>query len=67
MDLLNLSRTSKSFRTFLMARSAVPLWRAARNNVPDLPPCPDDLSEPAYANLVFDTHCSVSHGIATQG
>lgn len=59
MDLLNLARTAKVFRRFLMARSAAPLWRAARNNAEDLPDCPSHLSEPEYANLVFDTHCQV--------
>lgn len=59
MDLLNISRTAKVFRQFLMARSSAPLWRAARRNVDGLPDCPSFLSEPAYANLVFDTHCHV--------
>ncbi|KIP04622.1 hypothetical protein PHLGIDRAFT_188976 [Phlebiopsis gigantea 11061_1 CR5-6] len=57
MDLLNIARTAKVFRRFLMARSAAPLWRAARRNADGLPDCPPLLSEPAYANLVFDTHC----------
>ncbi|CAL1707898.1 unnamed protein product [Somion occarium] len=56
-DLLNLARTSKPFRQLLMHRSAAPFWRAARQNVEDLPPCPPFLSEPAYANLLFDNYC----------
>ncbi|KAI0088468.1 hypothetical protein BDY19DRAFT_947765 [Irpex rosettiformis] len=40
-----------------MHRRTLFLWRAARLNVPGLPPCPTDLSEPAYASLVFDRHC----------
>lgn len=59
VDLLHLARTTKLFRRFLMARSAESMWKAARANVPDLPNCPAHLSEPAYANLAFDSHCHV--------
>ncbi|KAI8989719.1 hypothetical protein BD414DRAFT_459791 [Trametes punicea] len=56
-DLLHLSRTTKALRSVLMQRSAITIWRNARQNVEDLPDCPPDLSEPAYANLLFDQHC----------
>ncbi|KAI0664676.1 hypothetical protein C8Q70DRAFT_938855 [Cubamyces menziesii] len=56
-DLLQLSRTTKALRSVLMRPSAVTIWRNARRNVDDLPDCPDDLTEPAYANLLFDQHC----------
>ncbi|KAI0333537.1 hypothetical protein GY45DRAFT_1432269 [Cubamyces sp. BRFM 1775] len=56
-DLLQLSRTTKALRSVLMRPSAVTIWRNARQNVDDLPDCPDDLTEPAYANLLFDQHC----------
>ncbi|RPD66066.1 hypothetical protein L226DRAFT_566545 [Lentinus tigrinus ALCF2SS1-7] len=56
-DLLNLSRASRDFRAFLMNRGNSGLWRAARTNVPGLPECPPFLSEPAYANVVFFSHC----------
>lgn len=59
MDLLNLARTTKDLRLFLMKSSSSQFWKAARLNVDALPPCPDDLSEPAYANLLFDSHCHV--------
>ncbi|KAJ3864161.1 hypothetical protein EV359DRAFT_7354, partial [Lentinula novae-zelandiae] len=59
LDLLRLSRTSKDLRVFLMSRSNAIVWRAARSNVPDLPPLPSDLSEPEYANLVFASYCHV--------
>lgn len=59
MDMLNLARTSKVFRRFLMTRTAVRLWKAARMNVDGLPDCPPHLSEPKYADLVFDTRCQV--------
>ncbi|KAJ3557330.1 hypothetical protein NM688_g1532 [Phlebia brevispora] len=66
-DILNMSRANKTFRRFLMTRSSEFIWRRARENVPGLPPCPEDLSEPAYANLVFDTHCHecLSSGVKT--
>ncbi|KAI0745945.1 hypothetical protein C8Q76DRAFT_773444 [Earliella scabrosa] len=56
-DLLNLARTSKDFRRVLMSRSSAPFWKAARQQVPGLPDCPPYLSEPAYANLAFFSHC----------
>ncbi|KAI0362438.1 hypothetical protein OH77DRAFT_1416699 [Trametes cingulata] len=56
-DLLQLSRTTKALRNILMHRSAITIWRNARQNVEDLPDCPPDLTEPAYANLLFDHHC----------
>ena len=35
-------------------------WKRTRENVEELPACPNDLSEPAYANLMFSAHCHVS-------
>ena len=58
-DLLSLARTTTLFRKLLMSRSASGMWRAARTNVEDLPECPQYLSEPEYANLVFYSHCHV--------
>ncbi|KAI0753865.1 hypothetical protein C8Q74DRAFT_1373784 [Fomes fomentarius] len=56
-DLLVLVRTCKQFRTFFLHRSNEPLWRAARENVGNLPPCPPFMSEPAFLNLLFSTYC----------
>ncbi|KAI0073705.1 hypothetical protein K474DRAFT_1677692 [Panus rudis PR-1116 ss-1] len=56
-DLLNLARTSKPFRELLMSRQSASFWRGARKNVPGLPNCPPYMSEPAYANLCFFSHC----------
>ena len=59
IDLLNLARTCKSFRRYLMSKKkAKGVWRAARGNV-ELPDCPAHLSEPAYANLAFVPYCHV--------
>ncbi|KAJ8462823.1 hypothetical protein ONZ51_g10653 [Trametes cubensis] len=58
-DLLNLARTSKEWRAFLMNRRQEPLWKASRTRQePTLPDLPPFLSEPAYANLMFFKHCS---------
>ncbi|KAH9854174.1 hypothetical protein C2E23DRAFT_86490 [Lenzites betulinus] len=56
-DLLNLARTTGSFRAFLMSRTSALYWKRARQSVEGLPDCPPHLSEPAYANLVFFPHC----------
>ncbi|KAK7679962.1 hypothetical protein QCA50_016908 [Cerrena zonata] len=56
-DLLNLSRISKPFRDLLISPDSSFLWRDSRKNVPHLPGRPSFLSEPAYANLLFDYHC----------
>jgi hypothetical protein len=59
LDVLRLARTTKQFRRVLMHRSSLSVWIAARKNVPDLPDRPPYMSEPQFANLVFDTHCHV--------
>src|SRR6202035_3213854 len=60
LDLLRLSRTTKAFRQILMRRTSVRIWRTARSRfAPDLPDCPSWMSEPQYANLLFDLHCHV--------
>ncbi|PCH38323.1 hypothetical protein WOLCODRAFT_66907 [Wolfiporia cocos MD-104 SS10] len=57
-DLLSLARTTKEFRAFLMSRnSSLNIWKASRQHIEGLPDCPEHLSEPAYANLVFFPHC----------
>lgn len=57
IDLIQLSRSSKSFNHMLTSRSSKSIWRAARGAFPDLPDCPSDLSEPGYAKLVFLKEC----------
>ncbi|KAI0748049.1 hypothetical protein C8Q80DRAFT_712008 [Daedaleopsis nitida] len=57
-DLLNLARTSKSFRALLMSKSAKMLWRASMERVEGLPECPPYLNaEPAFVNLFLFTNC----------
>ncbi|KAF8512177.1 hypothetical protein JB92DRAFT_2929793 [Gautieria morchelliformis] len=57
LDVLRLARSTRDFNSMLMSRSSRPIWRAARAAYPDLPPCPPDLSEPAYARLLFEKDC----------
>ncbi|KAG8916089.1 hypothetical protein FRC02_004233 [Tulasnella sp. 418] len=60
IDLLHLSWASKRLRSILMSKSAKHIWRSARENqLPTLPPCPDDLSEPQYIALLFTNICQV--------
>ena len=59
-DLLNLARTSKPFRAFLMSRSAKSVWRASMERIEGLPKCPSHMAEPAFVNLLFFSHCHVS-------
>ncbi|RDB24018.1 hypothetical protein Hypma_008642 [Hypsizygus marmoreus] len=56
-DLLSLARTSKPLRGALMHRSSTYVWKKARSHISGFPDCPNDLSEPQYANLAFDTSC----------
>ncbi|KII94221.1 hypothetical protein PLICRDRAFT_171887 [Plicaturopsis crispa FD-325 SS-3] len=57
LDILHLARTTKPFRSLLMRKSSISIWKAARRNVDGFPDCPKDLCEPAYAFLAFDTRC----------
>ena len=60
-DLLNLARTTRDFRTLLMSKRSASFWKEARSQVEGLPKPPYYLSEPAYANVAFMAHCSVSN------
>jgi F-box domain len=51
--LLSLSRVSKAFRQLLMSRSSLFLWKTSYSLIPDVPTCPEDMSEPAWAHLLF--------------
>lgn len=61
LDVLHLSRVSIELRETLMSRKMRSIWVAARNGMdPRMPECPEGLSEPRYASLVFETQCMVS-------
>lgn len=55
-----LARSNKFFWNLLMHRSAIHIWHGVMRNVPDLPPCPPDMSEPQYLALIYSRNCSVS-------
>ncbi|KAF4598979.1 hypothetical protein EYR38_007392 [Pleurotus pulmonarius] len=58
-DIIALSRTSKEFRGLLLSKRSISVWKAALNAEGCLE-CPADLSEPAYAVLLFGgTNCYV--------
>ncbi|KAF8996616.1 hypothetical protein BDQ17DRAFT_1411690 [Cyathus striatus] len=57
LDLISLSRTSKSLRKFLMAESSSNLWRGAQENMDGVPVCPEGISEQGYTALLFESHC----------
>ncbi|KDR86106.1 hypothetical protein GALMADRAFT_235341 [Galerina marginata CBS 339.88] len=56
-ELLHLSRTTKDMRSLVLHRSASYIWRAVLSNVPALPVCPEDVSLPVWASLIFDSFC----------
>ena len=58
-DLIHLARASRVIRAHLMTKNASQVWKSARDNL-RLPPCPSDLSEPQYADLLFEKGCYVS-------
>ncbi|KAF8904581.1 hypothetical protein CPB85DRAFT_1225428, partial [Mucidula mucida] len=57
LDLLRMSRTTKALRSLLMYKSSSSVWARARLRMKGLPPMFNDMSEPVYANLLFDSHC----------
>ncbi|KAE9407365.1 hypothetical protein BT96DRAFT_130973 [Gymnopus androsaceus JB14] len=58
-DLLRLARTSNDLRCILISKSSESIWRTARGNVRNLPPRPDDLNEPQYAHLLYESYCHI--------
>ncbi|KAJ7575586.1 hypothetical protein C8J56DRAFT_974910 [Mycena floridula] len=65
LDLLRLTRTSKSLRSMLLTKRALSVWRDARGNA-ELPDPPAGLSEPLYANLVFGGRCHHCFSLSPQ-
>ncbi|KAF6754195.1 hypothetical protein DFP72DRAFT_379144 [Ephemerocybe angulata] len=56
-DLLRLTRTTKEFRRILLHKSSISTWKTSFEHVSNLPPCPPEMCEPAWANLAFSPHC----------
>jgi len=59
LDLLSLSRTTKSLRRLLLNRISRYIWTYALSKIEGLPPCPSDMVEPQYVALMFWKHCFV--------
>ncbi|CUA77981.1 ATP-dependent helicase/deoxyribonuclease subunit B [Rhizoctonia solani] len=64
VDIISMSRSNKYFRNMLMNRSSLHIWRVSMRNVPGLPDCPPDMSEPSYLALVFLKRCTKCGNIA---
>ncbi|KAF9037670.1 hypothetical protein BJ165DRAFT_1532319 [Panaeolus papilionaceus] len=59
-DILSLGRCSRKLRDFVRGPSFKCIWAKSRSNTfPTLPECPDDMTEPAYAELVFGKGCLI--------
>ncbi|KDQ18163.1 hypothetical protein BOTBODRAFT_171834 [Botryobasidium botryosum FD-172 SS1] len=57
-DLVSLSYANKEFRTLLFKPSNLFIWRESLAQVPDLPPCPKDLTPIQYSTLLFGRYCN---------
>ncbi|KAH9907124.1 uncharacterized protein B0H18DRAFT_898352, partial [Fomitopsis serialis] len=63
-DLLSLSWASKSFHDFMTKKSSAYIWKESLKNVQGVPPCPEQLTEPAWAALLYSPYCTVSGDIS---
>ncbi|EIW52708.1 uncharacterized protein TRAVEDRAFT_53148 [Trametes versicolor FP-101664 SS1] len=59
LGLLHLSRVSKQLRSVMLSPKSKFAWVASLANVEGLPPCPKDMSEPAYSALLFGRVCNL--------
>ncbi|KAG9008181.1 hypothetical protein FRB93_006749 [Tulasnella sp. JGI-2019a] len=58
IDLLQLARSTKTLRSHLMSKVSFSVWKASRENViGGTPECPEYMSEPAFARLLFANEC----------
>ncbi|KAJ2921261.1 hypothetical protein H1R20_g15830, partial [Candolleomyces eurysporus] len=69
-DLLGLTMANKALRGLLLDRTvALPLWKRAFESVEPVPPqCPEELTLPQYANLLYGRtcfYCDAIHGLKT--
>ncbi|CAE6455649.1 hypothetical protein BN14_03698 [Rhizoctonia solani AG-1 IB] len=64
LDLIMLSRVNKFLRELFMDKRSALIWSSARENLPGLPGCPDEVSEPQYAAMLFTKRCSTCGGYA---
>jgi len=62
MDLLRTSWAGRALRTVLTNKSSKQVWAAAFGNIHEAlqpPACPEDMSEIAYASLLYNPYCMV--------
>lgn len=62
VDLLRISWASKPLRNVLTSKSSRQVWITAFDNIPEVRrplPCPQELTEIGYANLIYESHCMV--------
>ncbi|KAJ7150392.1 hypothetical protein C8R46DRAFT_1124874 [Mycena filopes] len=57
LDLLHLARTTQALRNILMHKSSISIWKSSLRQIPGLPERPQEMSEPAWANLIYSQHC----------
>ncbi|KAJ6610666.1 hypothetical protein B0H10DRAFT_1811271 [Mycena sp. CBHHK59/15] len=67
LDLLCISRVSKSFRDLVLSLSARIIWQEAHANVPGIPPTVSGMSEPAMMSLLFEKFCNVDSFLPPSG
>lgn len=60
LDILQLSRVSKHFRSTFASKHSRHIWIAARRNI-SMPECPPDLTELQYTSLMFEQTCQVRY------
>ena len=68
-DLMRISWTSKTLNEFLTSKSSRHVWQASFKTIPERekpPPCPSEMTEMAYANLVYG-HCCMVCASVTNG
>jgi hypothetical protein len=61
-DLLHISWTAKILNKFLTSKSSRHIWQTSFKTVPEKeqpPPCPSEMTEMAFANLVYGRYCTV--------
>ncbi|PPR02535.1 hypothetical protein CVT24_001961 [Panaeolus cyanescens] len=56
-DLLNLGRVSQEFRQLVMSPEFKSIWIQCRTRLANSPECPEDITEPMFAELAFGKGC----------
>jgi len=66
LDILQLSRVSKEFRTTFASKTSLHIWVAARKNVYNMPDCAPFVSELQFASFMFERHCQACGELRVQ-